>query len=252
MNASLFGGLGDVQACEERLINCWPSHQTVLVGDWLCRFAKGYSGRANSACCVRPASTLDADTLRHIECLYNAAGLPPSIRLSPLVRPAVMRMLEQDGYAAEDGSIGMISEARTGEIPAGLRLDAMPGADWLEGACRWQSGAKRDIAALQGIVSNIRVPTRYATLLDEGEPVAYALVSVDRGMAEFGSVMVDPERRGKGLGRRLVTGIIAWAHQAGARRMFLQVASENEIAQGLYGSLGFLPVYSAAYWRRKR
>lgn len=252
MSASLFGGLGDVQACEERLINCWPSHQTVLVGDWLCRFAKGFSGRANSACCVKPASNLDSETLRHIECLYNAAGLPPSIRLSPLVRPAVMRMLEQDGYAAEDGSIGMIGEARAGDISPDLRLETLPGPDWLEGACRWQTGAKRDVQALQGIVSNIRVPTRYATLFEGGEAVGYALVSVDRGMAEFGSVMIDPEKRGKGHGRRLVAGIIAWAHQAGARRMFLQVASENEVAQGLYGSMGFVPVYSVAYWRRKR
>jgi GNAT superfamily N-acetyltransferase len=252
MSASLFGGLGDVQACEERLINCWPSHQTVLVGDWLCRFASGYSGRANSACCFKPATALDAETLRHIECLYNAAGLVPSIRVSPLVRPAVIRMLEQDGYAAEDGAIGMIGDAFASEIPPVLRLEATPGPEWLEGACRWQSGAKRDVAALRGIVSNIRVPTRYATLLDRGEGAAYALVSVDRGMAEFGAVMVDPERRGRGLGRQLVSGMITWAHQAGARRIFLQVATENEAAKALYGALGFLPVYSTAYWRRKR
>lgn len=252
MNAALFGGLADVQACEERLINCWPSHQTVVVGDWLCRFAKGYSGRANSASCIRPATALDAETLRHIECLYNAAGLRPSIRLSPLVRPAVLRMLEQDGYAPEDGSVGMIGEALPGEIPAGLVLEANPSQAWLEGACRWQIEAKRDVEALRGIVSNIRVPTRYATLVKGGEGVAYALVSVDRGMAEFGAVMVDPARRGQGLGRKLVTGIIAWAQQAGARRMFLQVASDNEVASSLYASLGFRPVYSAAYWRRKR
>lgn len=252
MSAALFGGLADVQACEERLINCWPAHQTVVAGDWLCRFAQGYSGRANSATCIRPATALDGAMLRHIECLYNAAGLRPSIRLSPLVRPAVIRMLEQDGYAAEDGSIGMIGPATPGPIPDGLRLEAQPSPEWLEGACRWQTGVKRDIRALSGIVSNLRVPTRFATLMVEGAGAAYALVSVDRGMAEFGAVMVDPTRRGQGLGRQLVSGIIAWAAEAGAERMFLQVASDNEVAKALYGSLGFQPVYSAAYWRRKR
>lgn len=252
MSCDLLGDISDVQACEERLVNCWPSHQTVVAGDWLCRFARGYSGRANSACVVRPGADLPDGAIAHIEALYRAAGLPPSFRLSPLVSSEIRVRLEALGYRPEDGSISMIAPALAGEIAPELQLDPTPTGEWIAGACRWQSGAKRDTAALRGIVENIRVPTRYATLHHEGRPAAYALISLDRGMAEFGSVMVDPERRGQGLGRRLIIGIIGWAKSAGAERIFLQAATENAIAQGLYASLGFVGIYTTAYWRKPK
>ncbi len=85
VSAALFGGLADVQACEERLINCWPAHQTVVAGDWLCRFAQGYpAGQFRHL--HPPATALDSAMLRHIECLYNAArvaALDPGCRRCP-------------------------------------------------------------------------------------------------------------------------------------------------------------------------
>jgi GNAT superfamily N-acetyltransferase len=250
MMPELFGPLSDVQACEERLMNAWPSHQSVVVGDWLCRFARGYSGRANSACVTRTGIALDDAAITHIEALYQAAGLRPSFRLSPLVSEAIRITLEARGYQPEDASVGMIGPAFEGAIPEALVLEAAPTQEWLEGACRWQQPSKRDPAALLGIVGNIRVPTRFATLHHTGQPAAYALISLDRGMAEFGAVMVDPAIRGQGLGKVLVSGIIAWAKSAGAERIFLQAATENEIARGLYAGLGFADLYTAAYWRK--
>lgn len=250
MTPAMFGALVDVQACEERLMNAWPSHQTVVVGDWLCRFARGYSGRANSACVTRPDVTLNEADITHIEALYAEAGLRPSFRLSPLVDDAIRADLEANGYAPEDASVGMIGDAFAAPISRDLVLERTPEPAWLEGACRWQQPSKRDPATLLGIVGNIRVPTRFATLHHDGQPAAYALISLDRGMAEFGAVMVDPDRRGQGLGRNLVAGIIGWAKSAGAERIFLQAAIENDAARGLYASLGFVDLYTAAYWRK--
>lgn len=247
----LFGKIADAAACEERLMNCWPSHQMVVAGDWLCRFAKGYSGRANSACVTRVGPTLDDVTVEHIERLYRAAGLPPSFRLSPLVGGAVRKLIEAQGYLPEDWSIGMIGPTRDSGIPEALRLDSYPTDAWLEGACRWQTGAKRDVSALLGIVGNIRIPARFLTLHDNDEPAAYAMLALDRGMVEIGSVMVDPDRRGKGLGRKLLAGALSWGATVGASSMFLQVASDNAVAKSLYASLGFTGLYTAAYWRKR-
>lgn len=247
----LFGPLDDVAACEERLMNCWPSHQSVVLGDWLCRFAKGYSGRANSACAFRRGARMAEAEIAVVERLYRDAGLPPSFRLSPLIDDAFRERIETLGYRPEDASVGMIGAAFASPETDGLLLEAAPGPAWLEGACRWQQPSKRDPAHLLGIVGNIRVPTRFATLVADGRPAAYGLISHDRGMAEFGAVMVDPERRGGGFGRRLVTGMIGWAHRDGAKRIFLQAATDNDIARGLYRSLGFTDLYTAAYWRRR-
>jgi N-acetylglutamate synthase len=244
------GHLADIRACEERLMNCWPSHQTVVLGDWLCRFARGYSGRANSACSFRAGAVLDEAGISAVEQLYVDAGLRPSFRLSPLIDDEVRRALATRGYAPEDTSVGMIGRAFRAEIPAALQLENLPTAAWLAGACQWQPASKQDPEALRGIVGNIRVPTRFATLLHEGRPAAFALISLDRGMAEFGAVIVDPAIRGAGLGRKLVSAIIGWAESAGAERIFLQAAVENKVARGLYRSLGFADAYTAAYWRR--
>ena len=245
----LFGVMADVAACEERILNCWPSHQTVLVGDWLCRFAQGYSGRANSACAVREAARLEEAEIQHIEGLYRGAGQRPSFRLSPLTGEALRARLETRGYRPEDGSVGMIGPAFGGDLPSELLLEERPAEGWLAGACQWQVASKQDPAKLLGIVGNIRVPTRFATLHHQGRPAAFGLISLDRGMAEFGAVIVDPEIRGAGLGRKLVAGMINWAHSAGAERIFLQAAIENDVARGLYRALGFVDLYSAAYWR---
>lgn len=250
MKPELFGSLADVSACEERLVNCWPGHQTVLAGDWVCRFAAGYSGRANSACMVKPGVTLDRTTMSHIEALYQAAGLRPAFRLSPLASDSVREALEAEGYRPEDGSIGMIGPAIDHGMPAGLGLEEHPSEAWLAGSCQWQEPRKRDIAALRGIVSGIRVPVRFATLTHEGRGVAYATVALDRRMAEFGAVIVDPAMRGRGLGRALVAGVTTWAERAGAQRMFFQVAIENDMALRLYRHLGFSELYTAAYWRK--
>lgn len=247
---ALFGPLADVRACEERIVNCWPSPRVVVAGDWLARFAAGYSGRANSACALRPGAALDDAGIRHIETLYRDAGLRPSFRLSPLIAEETRLALEALDYRPEDWSMGMIGAGAEAAPDAGLLLEPMPSPAWLAGACRWQQPSKRDPAALLGIVGAILVPTRFATLHHDGRPAAYGLVSLDRGMAEFGAVIVDPAIRGAGLGRRLVTGMIGWAKSAGAERIFLQAALENDAARALYCSLGFVDLYTAAYWRK--
>ena len=80
------------------------------------------------------------------------------------------------------------------------------------------------------------------------------LVAEDDGLVGFGGVMVvgdeghvmnvlvDPDYRGQGIGRRLVLALIDAAVAEGARHMTLEVRTGNEAARSLYASLGFAPV----------
>ncbi|MEL6478414.1 MAG: GNAT family N-acetyltransferase [Pseudomonadota bacterium] len=52
---------------------------------------------------------------------------------------------------------------------------------------------------------------------------------------------VAPEARGKGIGKRLVLGIIAWARDEGFETLALDVADTNAPAIALYESCGFAP-----------
>jgi ribosomal-protein-alanine N-acetyltransferase len=80
------------------------------------------------------------------------------------------------------------------------------------------------------------------------------LVAEDDSVVGFGGVMligdeahitnllVAPEQRGQGVGRRLMVGLIRSAISEGARHLTLEVRSENDAARSLYSGLGLAPV----------
>lgn len=81
-------------------------------------------------------------------------------------------------------------------------------------------------------------------------PGAIALASADGFLiarvasdeAEILTVAVAPERRRDGQGGALLSAAIDAARAAGARRMFLEVSSQNAAAQALYARAGFTQV----------
>ena len=76
---------------------------------------------------------------------------------------------------------------------------------------------------------------------EPGRVVGYAGLLAGRGTgdADVQTIAVLPEARGRGLGRTLVTQLVAEARRRGAREVFLEVRADNPVAQGLYASLGF-------------
>ena len=57
--------------------------------------------------------------------------------------------------------------------------------------------------------------------------------------AEILTLAVQPEARGKGLGRALIRQMAAHAHTLGADSLFLEVGHDNPAALALYAGLGF-------------
>jgi len=53
------------------------------------------------------------------------------------------------------------------------------------------------------------------------------------------SLWLDPAARGQGLARPLVAAAVDWARARRARTVTLRVAADNELARGVYESLGF-------------
>lgn len=236
---------GLIQACEERIINCWPAAETLIVGDFVVRFAHGYSGRANSATPLRAGADLDGEALDHIEALYRRAGQPPIVRVTPLAAPGLAEQLEARRYRLRDASHGLILPIdRSSEVDEEVRLAACADSNWLEGVSRLQGGAKRNPAHLAAIVGRIRVPAGFAALGSAGAEAGFGMTAVDRGMAEIGSIIVDPAARGQGVGRRIVAALIRHARQEGAHAAFLQVDVTNSVAIRLYERLGFQRLYS--------
>lgn len=82
----------------------------------------------------------------------------------------------------------------------------------------------------------------------------YLVVVVDEAVAGFGGIMVvgdeahvtnllvAPELRRLGLGRRLMVALVDAAVVAGARHLTLEVRASNRAARALYARLGLAPV----------
>ena len=73
-----------------------------------------------------------------------------------------------------------------------------------------------------------------------GFGVAAGLRSVDREV-ELRRMAVDPQCRGRGLGRCLLRSMTRRAYASGARRVWLDVKPDNRRALALYRSEGFEP-----------
>lgn len=240
--------IASIQACEERLVNCWPALDTLVMDGWVLRFANGYSGRANSASALRPGAALDDGLLALIVDLFTARELAPAVRVTPLAAGDVAPRLAAAGWQVVTRSIGMIGVPRAGS-DAAVTFEARPSAAWMAGVTAWQDARKKNVAHLEAIVGRIMLPAVFATLTLDGQPVAYGMSVLDRGMAELGLIVVGPGARGKGLGRRLVTALAAWAKGRGARRIFLQVEASNTVARNLYRSIGLSDLYPYAEYR---
>lgn len=88
----------------------------------------------------------------------------------------------------------------------------------------------------------------------EAENRAYHVATADEMIVGFGGLMVigdeahvtnllvDLDRRGLGIGRRLMVSLIRAAVGQGARHLTLEVRTKNDAARALYTSLGLAPV----------
>lgn len=83
-------------------------------------------------------------------------------------------------------------------------------------------------------------------ILEDGKPVAYAVICTVCEDCDLQNLAVRPDRRGRGGGDELLLFCAERARARGAARMFLEVRESNRPARALYEKHGFIP-----YGRRK-
>lgn len=236
---------------EERALNAWPALQSLIVDGWLLRFADGYTKRANSACAL-PAGAAPLERVGPaIEDLYRRNGQSPVFRLTPFATPADDTWLDARGYDRIEPTAIMVrpdpgrDEPILGDIA--LRFAAQPDEAWLAGFVAGNRHGTGIRPTLTAMLAAIRVEAFYATLAQDGTPCGYGLAVIERGHVGLFDILIDEGMRGRGLGRRLVSGMLAEAIQRGAGAAYLQVLETNGPAIALYRSLGFRHAYSYVY-----
>jgi ribosomal-protein-alanine N-acetyltransferase len=90
----------------------------------------------------------------------------------------------------------------------------------------------------------------YTVARDTSGIAGYAGLDLAGEVADVMTVAVAPDRRGTGLGRRLLGHLLERAARHGASRVMLEVRADNAAARALYEGAGFTVVHTRrGYYR---
>lgn len=240
----------DIALLEDLSMTAWPAPRRIIHRGWALYFAAGHTGRANSANAMVPLAGIDDATIALFEAEYRRQGLAPMFRLTPLCPPDLGGRLSGRGYVVASKSKVLFRPLAglAGVSPdASVRVQEKLDQTWMDAYRRMMPVPEPEIPALLSILTGIAVRPRFATLWQDGQPVAACLSVLDRDWAGFFKVACRADRRGQGLSRRLMADMMARAAAEGATGAYLQVGSENAPALALYARLGFRHLYDYAY-----
>ncbi len=221
-------------------IAAWPDLDHALVGDWRLRYARGFSGRANSATALRAGATLSEEDLKALEDFYRARNLPALIRMTPFVDDGLDARLADRGYATKSASeYRLVSLKGPRAFEPGLIHTDAPTSAWIADFGRLNGRVDFHPETMAAMLDRIEARATFASIIEDGRRVAIGMGVLNDGLMEVQSIAVDVNLRQRGLGRRIVGGLIAWGYAQGARAAILSVEATNEPAIRLYTSLGF-------------
>ena len=236
-----------IQGYEERGFNAWPALHTLVVDGWLLRFAQGHSRRANSVNAWSSTARVD-DIVDLAAASYRQQNIPLLFRITPLVPPGFDARLERQGFERVDPSLVMV---RPLELPLAfdpaVALTERPTPDWLHGVEEAAHLSHHARQAHHAILSAVRLPAVFATLYEDGVPLAFGMAVLERGAIGLFDVVTVPQARRRGVSRRLCKTLLAWGQQRSARAAYLQVLAANHAAVTLYENLGFVLAYRYHY-----
>ena len=208
-------------------------------------------------------SAADGDARRHVLAL-TAAGrraFGPLDRraqkemramLAPLATPQrqrvldAMRTIEHDLSAATEPSPVSLRGHRPGDI--GWVVQRHGELYWHEYG--WNEHFEALVAEIAAKFIQHREPKRERCWIAERDGVRLGCIFVvaqDRTTAKLRLLLVEPQARGLGLGQRLIDACIAFAREAGYKRIVLWTQDNLDAARHLYERAGFRRTSSEAH-----
>jgi ribosomal protein S18 acetylase RimI-like enzyme len=246
---------------EDAGLNASAPPQQRWVDGWLLRFSPGKAKRAR---CIQPVADGRlplAERLALCQAVFEAAGLPAVVRLTPFSRPLGLDdRLAALGWHRQDDTRVMVAPqcpALDQPLPPGLVLQQLDAHAYAEvvGALRGSPPAQR-LAHAQRLALS---PVPYqgwalrqsapgpADSLEHGPVLVCGQSAAEADLVGLYDVFTHPQARGRGLARLLCSRLLAQAHAAGARVAYLQVEADNHPARAVYHGLGFADAYAYHY-----
>ena len=220
--------------------------ETAEFDGWLLRADHGLARRANSVLPLRRPGAPLAEALAHARDWYAARGLPLVVALPTEARRLLDAELAELGWPAEAETHVLAARLDRLAADAGAAtVDPLPADDWM---ARFDAGdGEHDLT--RALLTR-HDAAGFARIDDaDGVPVAIGRGVVDDGWFGVSGVQVAPDARRRGLARRVMAALTAWAGERGATRSYLQVFVTNEAAITLYRDLGYWHHHDYRYRR---
>lgn len=222
-----------------------PPQQTDIDG-WLIRLSPGKAKRSRCINALR-AGTLPLDELlTRCQRAYDAAGLPLAVRVTPWSQPADLdQRLAAKGWGSFDAADVMVLDALVPD-PAPVAIQALDAPSYAATVGALRGSSATAIAAHAERIALAPVTYQGFALNDAaGRLLACGQIVVAGDLVGLYDIASAVPRQGHG--ERLCRALLTLAHAQGARQAYLQVGSDNAVAQRLYARLGFVFAYRYHY-----
>ncbi|HEX6703978.1 MAG TPA: GNAT family N-acetyltransferase [Albitalea sp.] len=237
---------------EEAGLNASAPPQQRLVDGWLLRFSPGKAKRARCINAISPGRLPIAEKLALCQPVFDEAGLPLIVRITPFSQPAELdTQLERLGMHLLDDTRVMVRADLAGHrappLPAGMTLAPVGHEAFAQtiGMLRGSSLAQRQAHGQRLVLSP--VPFTAHVIRREGKVVACGQVATEGALVGLYDVFTEPAFRGQGLAQLLCSHLIEKAMARGATTAYLQVEGDNHAARAAYHRLGFADAYAYHY-----
>jgi GNAT superfamily N-acetyltransferase len=222
-----------------------PPQQADIDG-WLIRLSPGKAKRSRCINALREGTLPLDELLARCRQAYDAAGLPLAVRVTPWSQPGNLdELLAAKGWGRFDAADVMVLAALAPE-PAPVILQALDAPTYAATVGALRGSSATAIAAHAERIANAPVSYQGFALNDAaGRLLACGQMVVDGDIVGLYDIFSAVPRQGHG--ERLCRALLTLAHAQGARQAYLQVGSDNEVAQRLYARMGFVFAYRYHY-----
>ena len=234
----------DIAVIDLERIACrgWQGTQIQWLGDWLLRAGSGFTGRANSVLPLGVPGLSLEDALAVVSGFYRDHDLPATFQIPECEQTSSLESdLDDLGWVAFNRSWMLVADLEITLAACPLR-PAVPASFELRPSQRWLDGYLYRGTPLPPTAVHVLENAEnvvFGSLRDDEGQSAVARAVVTDGWLGVTALTVDAGRRRGGFGRLMMGELLRWAKSAGATRVYLQVAAENDAALALYDRLGF-------------
>lgn len=240
----------DARRLEELTLNSSAPPGQLLYDGWLLRFSPGKAKRARSVNALYPSRIPLEEKVAHCERVYGERGLPAIFRISMHTVPEGLEgFLDARGYERFE-TTQVRSAAIDPATLAGGEVESPRLEEWFDMVGDLRGSPVGHRTAHLARLAALPLAMRTAAVLEDGVPVATGLAILEDGHVGLFDVATRESARRRGLARTMVSALLRWGWQQGARRSYLQVEEGNAAAIALYGKYGFTLAYR--YWYRGR